>query len=64
MKVSANVTAMVLPGTKEGLVPLYVDLRQPLQKDTKPSETAAKKPGRKPKAAKAEVSDPNTTLTD
>jgi AcrR family transcriptional regulator len=64
MKVSANVTAMVLPGTKEGLVPLYVDLRQPQQKDTKPSETAAKKPGRKPKAAIVEVSDPNTTLTD
>jgi AcrR family transcriptional regulator len=55
MKVSAHITMMVMPGAKEGLAPLYVDLRQPQQEEPKPGAAAIKKPNRKPKDAPVEV---------
>lgn len=64
MKVSAHVSMMMMPGAREGLVPLYVHLHQPEQEEAQPSETVTKKPGRPPKTARVAKPKPDVKLTD
>jgi AcrR family transcriptional regulator len=64
MKVSAHTTMLVMPGAKEGLAPLYVELRQSQQEESKPSAEATKKLARKPKGAPVGVPELNTKSAD
>ena len=57
LKVSTHIAMMVMPGAKEGLAPLYVELPQPVPEEAQVGKTGAKKPGRPPKVARA--ADPN-----
>jgi AcrR family transcriptional regulator len=64
MKVSTHIAMMVMPGAREGLAPLYVELPQPQTEEPQPSATPIKKPGRPPKTVQAAKPELKTKLSD
>ena len=64
MKVSTHIAMMVMPGAREGLTPLYVQLQPSQVGGVIPSEPPAKKPGRPTKVARAIASESNGKVSD